>query len=364
MENLKLEFNDGRSCEIRIGTGVMEIIEELWSPDSRQAVIIGDSNVVALYGKRLAALISPLVGRLAVYDFEPGEINKTRRTKEMLEDRMLADGFTRETCIVALGGGVSLDVAGFVAATYMRGVRHICVPTSFLAMVDASVGGKTGVNTEAGKNLIGAFKQPDAVIMDIETLITLPPVEWPNGQAEFIKTAFVSDADMFERMSEKGRCFAQAGQIEPRALKRCLALKAAIVLSDEHDRGQRAALNFGHTIGHAIEKATDYAVPHGYAVSVGMALEAELACRVTGFPEEQREKLLALLRSLNLPTVPPVDFEAAAGFMALDKKSRNGEIRFALPKTIGVMAASDSGCTVPVAIEEVGRIWDAARRKT
>jgi len=364
MENLKLEFNDGRTCEVRIGAGVMDVIEELWSPDCTQAAIIGDSNVIGLYGKRLAALISPLVSKLAVYNFPPGELNKTRQTKEMLEDRMLADGFTREVCVVALGGGISLDMAGFVAATYMRGVKHICIPTSFLAMVDASVGGKTGVNTLAGKNLIGAFKQPEAVIMDIETLITLPPVEWPNGQAEFIKTAFVSDADMFERMSEKGRCFAQAGQIEPRALKRCLALKAAIVLGDERDNGRRATLNFGHTVGHAIEKASKYAVPHGYAVSMGMSLEAELACRITGFPPEQREKLLTLLRSLNLPTVPAVDFVAAAGFMALDKKRRAGEIRFALPKAIGIMAASDAGYTVPAAIEEVGRIWDAARGKT
>ncbi len=357
MEQFRLNFDSSSHCDVVIGAGILDRIEEFWKPACRDAVIIGDSNTVGLFGKRIEEEIAPLVGKLRTFEFPPGEASKTRHMKEILEDRMLEEGFGRDTCIIGLGGGVTLDLAGFVAATYMRGVKHINIPTSFLAQVDASIGGKTGINTDKGKNLIGAFKQPEAIIADVETLSSLSPFEWINGVAEFVKIAFAADADFFGMIRSHGRCLMQHGQIDPQGLRRCMELKAKVVQEDELETGRRVILNFGHTVGHTIEQATDYRISHGLAVSAGMALETGIAVKMGIMDSGDRLELIDYLKTLGLPTSPQVSFEQAKEFFKFDKKRKSGEIRMALPSKIGEMAGADQGYTVVVPIDVIESVW-------
>ena len=270
--------------------------------------------------------------------FPAGEQSKTREEWGRLTDALLERGFGRDTGLVALGGGVTGDLAGFVAATYMRGVPILQAPTTLLAMLDASVGGKTGVDTDRGKNLVGAFHQPIAVVADPLTLLTLPDRDFRSGLAEAVKHAIVADAEQFgwlRTMAAKlGRRDAETvGEL----VRRSVAVKAAIVEADEREEGRRAVLNAGHTVAHALEQATAYALTHGQAVALGLVAECAIGERMGVTPWGTGAEVAALLERLGLParTPIPVAVSAILGPMRLDKKGRASAVRFALPGGIG-----------------------------
>jgi len=312
--------------------------------------IITDRNVGRRYAKRVAKLLPGA----ELFTIPGGEQHKNRKTWATLTDRLIDAGFGRDTTIVALGGGVVGDIAGFVAATYMRGVPVVQVPTTLLAMVDASVGGKTGVDTRAGKNLVGAFHRPSAVVIDPDVLKTLPVDHIRAGFAEIIKHGVVADAGYFEH----ARSFASRHSMNGRdglvdltdLIRRSVAIKAAIVARDEHESGLRKVLNFGHTVAHAIEAARKYTVLHGYAVALGMIVEAriaeELGVAVSGTTTAIREACLAA----GLPvTVPKIQVARLLAFTRTDKKARGGLAHYSLPTKIGAMAGADQGWSIPVA---------------
>jgi 3-dehydroquinate synthase len=307
----------------------------------RQAVIIGDEHTATLFAKPLARSLGALGAEVLELSMPAGEAHKTRRTKEALEDAMLAAGIDREACVVAVGGGVVLDVAGFVAATYLRGVAHVNVATSLLAMVDAAVGGKTAVSTPAGKNLVGAFHHPRAVLLDTAALATLPPSELRSGLAEAIKHAALWDEALFGRLEAWVASLPEDGAGRSLApppdeiVARAVQIKAEVVALDDRDRGPRHLLNFGHTVAHALEHATGHALAHGHAVAVGMVVEARALAGAGAFPAGDVDRLAALLERVGLPTAPPCGFEAALPFLHRDKKAARGQVRCAAPVRLG-----------------------------
>ncbi|MEY2520493.1 MAG: 3-dehydroquinate synthase [Verrucomicrobiota bacterium] len=246
---------------------------------------------------------------------------------------MIEGGLDRSSFVVALGGGMIGDLAGFVAAIYHRGISCVQVPTTLLAQVDSSIGGKTGVNTVAGKNLIGTWHQPALVISDVDTLATLPPREWKQGFAEIVKHAVIRDAEMFETLQRFDRKDLAA------VIRRNVEIKAAVVVADEHETtGERALLNFGHTVGHAIERAGDYHdFLHGEAVSLGIVAACEISVRKAGMPEADRARIIQTLEAFELPTRLPSDFprEKILEAIRFDKKFAQGRVRFVVVPAIG-----------------------------
>ena len=322
-------------------------LSQVWQPGWRQAVLIGDDTTDGLFGNSTEEALKALGCEVLRLKFAPGEANKTRSTKERLENAMLAAGIDRSACVVALGGGIPLDVAGFVAATYMRGIAHVNIATTLLAQVDAAVGGKTGVNTDKGKNLVGAFHQPKAVLLDTAALASLSDVELRNGLAEAIKHAVLRDAELFADIEQWAAALPE-GSLAPLPdplIARCVEIKAEVVAEDDRDQGMRHILNFGHTVAHAVEHATAHATPHGHAVAIGMVVETQLANKVPdlAFPRREIIRLVALLERLGLPTSPPCSFEAASSRFVHDKKTEAAIVRCALPCAIGQITADETG---------------------
>ena len=272
--------------------------------------------------------------------FPEGEGSKTRETWSRLTDELLRLGFGRDSALVALGGGVAGDLAGFVAATYMRGIPFIQVPTTLLAMLDASVGGKTGVDTPQGKNLIGAFHPPVAVVADPLVLATLPDREYRAGLAEAVKHGLIADREYFGWIETSADALVRRDPATLEHLvRRSVEIKADVVGEDEREAGRRAILNAGHTVAHALEQATEFRLPHGEAVGLGLVAEAALATGLGLATPEAGARLAALLEQLGLPTRvrEPVGEERIMAAMASDKKNRAGGIRFALPRGLGTM---------------------------
>jgi 3-dehydroquinate synthase len=315
------------------------------APAHRYALVT-DRNVAAHWQD--VALSSLAAQNLSVecIVIEPGEANKTRETWAAVSDRMIASGLGRDSAVIALGGGVIGDLAGFVAATYMRGVPVVQVPTTLLSMIDASVGGKTGVDTPAGKNLIGAFHQPAAVLADPETLSTVPDTELRGGLAEALKHGAIADAGYFDWLVDSSDALLQK---DVSALADLVVgsvrIKAAYVALDTTEAGPRAALNFGHTLGHAIERATAYSLHHGQAVALGMVGEATLG-EVAGLTAASTSARLASVAELfGLPTVLPASLTAQhiIELTRHDKKARQGAVRYALIGRIGELARGHNG---------------------
>ncbi|MFH2006428.1 MAG: 3-dehydroquinate synthase [bacterium] len=310
--------------------------------------IVSEDRVWSHWGEPLLAALAPLGEPLEHYLFPAGESHKTRETKAALEEQLLARAWGRDVIIVALGGGVVTDLAGFVAATYLRGVRYVSLPTTLLAMVDAALGGKTGVNTAAGKNLIGSFHQPSAVICDLQTLDTLPDAELDNGLAETVKHAAMADAELLDRLVKDAAAVrGRSPEVLLEVTVRSASIKAEVVRSDEQDHGVRQALNFGHTIGHALERASSFRLSHGHAVALGMCVEAAAAAHAGRLASAEAERLVAALEALALPTrLPPgLDPDAILQALGVDKKNRRGEVRYALPERLGVTARFDGQYT-------------------
>lgn len=295
-------------------------------------------------GTRVRADLQAAGLRAELLGFDDGELHKTRESWAALTDRMLEMRFGRDSCIVALGGGVTGDVAGFVAGTYMRGIPFVQVPTTLLAMIDASVGGKTGVDTPAGKNLVGVFHSPEVVIVDTAVLATLPPVQIRAGLAEAVKHGAILDADYFGWIDQHA---ADLLSLEPSALlhlvARSVQLKAGVVSADPLESGRRAILNFGHTVAHALERFVGYSIPHGFAVSIGMCVEAALgeASGVTDIGTA--DAIRALLSRLDLPVRATYEPDALVDAMAVDKKARSSKPRFVLLRRVGECASDTRG---------------------
>ncbi len=324
-----------------------------------------------LPGRRLAVITDRTVGRLVSHNLEattlvvaPGEGSKSRSRWSALTDRLLDLGYGRDAGIVAIGGGVVGDLAGFVAASYLRGVPWLQVPTSVIAMVDASVGGKTGVNTRHGKNLVGAFHPPVSVLADPATLQSLHPAHLGAGLTEALKHGVVADPEYF-RWIEENAALLLAGDpaLLTELVKTSIRIKAAIVSADEREAGRRAVLNAGHTVGHAIERVTNYSMLHGDAVAIGLVTEALLAHRLGLAERALAPRIRLALEKLGRPTLLDSDWEDSALLDAMghDKKTRNESLRFALPTGIGAMAGEDSNWTVPVSLEVMRDVLATAR---
>ncbi len=323
-----------------VGNGIIATLSALvgrYAPAHRY-VVISDSNVAALHGAAVAERLPGGAEPTSVLTFPAGEQHKTREQWITLSDRMLASRFGRDCAVIAVGGGVTGDLAGFVAATYMRGVPVVHVATSLLAMVDSSVGGKTGVDTAAGKNLIGAFHPPALVVADTATLATLPPPHLRSGLAEAVKHGAIVDAEYLAALED------EAGSIldgEPEALtrvvERSVRIKADVVSRDLREGGLRKILNFGHTLGHALELLSGYTLLHGEAISIGMVLEARIGERLGVTRRGSAERLERVLRRLGLPTRPStdVDPEAVISSTLLDKKAVAGSVEYSLIEQIG-----------------------------
>ena len=302
----------------------------------RHALIVSDSQVAPLYAQRVQAALAAARpdAKIALHVFEAGEASKTLANFSGVIDALAALGATRDACIYALGGGVVGDLAGFAAACWMRGIDVVQLPTTLLAMVDSSVGGKTAVDIAQGKNLVGAFHPPCAVIADTAALRTLPPRELRAGFAEVIKYGAIVDAPFLDWLdADADGLLAGDDAVLAEAIARSCAHKAAIVERDPFERGERALLNFGHTFGHAIETEQGYGgLNHGEAVAVGMVLAARLSTLLGLADAADGERLRALLARFGLPTTLPPDLDPAAlvARMRLDKKAQGSGLRFVL----------------------------------
>jgi len=330
------------SYEIAIGRGLLAELPAVLKKHCPAAAyaVISDSHVAKLYGDQVLKQVSGTGYRAELLTFPAGEWNKTRETWASLSDRMLASHFGRDCAVIAFGGGVVGDVAGFVAATYLRGVPYVQLPTSLLAMIDSSIGGKTGVDVPAGKNLLGAFHQPRLVLADLDLLTSLPPVQLSAGLAEAVKHGVIADAEYFGFLERNhAAILAKDGPALERVVHRSVEIKAAVVAEDEREAGRRAILNFGHTIGHAIEATSKFEVLHGEAVGIGMVYEARLGEALGITKKGTAERIVRLLENFRLPVERPEGASAdqLIEVMRGDKKVRGGEVRFALPKDVGTM---------------------------
>jgi 3-dehydroquinate synthase len=324
------------------------------APAHRYA-IIADDITGPLFGERVAAGFPG--EHVLQLRFPAGEPSKTRKTWVTLTDALINAGCGRDTTIITLGGGVTGDLGGFVAATFLRGVPYVQVPTSLLAMVDSSIGGKTGVDTPGGKNLVGAFHRPSAVIADPAILKTLPPAHLRSGLAEALKHAVIADEALFEWIETHAAELLgnPGGPLMIELIGRAVGIKARIVESDERESGLRKVLNFGHTIGHAVEQLSGYTLLHGDAVAIGMAIEARAAEAVGIADPGTCARITAVLRRLGLPTqLPPIaDAQRVLHATRIDKKARDGTVEYALPSRIGEMAGASTRYGIPLADETV-----------
>ncbi|GAA5235903.1 3-dehydroquinate synthase [Verticiella sediminum] len=343
----------GGSYPIHIGPGRLDALTASVPADVTAIALVTNPVVGGLYGERVARALAASGKRVLRIELPDGEAHKDWSTLNLIFDALLENRLDRRCLLVALGGGVIGDMVGFAAAVYMRGVRFLQVPTTLLAQVDSSVGGKTAVNHPLGKNMVGAFYQPVGVEIDTDVLRTLPRREVAAGLAEVIKYGMILDADFF------AWCEAHAdalGALEPAAIAHAIArscqLKAEVVGRDERESGERALLNFGHTFGHAIEAGLGYgAWLHGEAVGCGMIQAAELSARVAGLPRADVERVRALVRAIGCPELAPdLGAERWLSLMQVDKKTEGGQIRFVLLSAIG---KSHTGPAPEAAVREV-----------
>lgn len=332
---LTLDLPDGRTSKIYIGSGYLQ------NPDPVSGLTL-PSRVAAISNERVASLYRGVISNLAT-DSEmiligDGEQYKSLTTYSEVVDQLIEFQFNRDVVVFALGGGVVGDLAGFVAATYQRGVRLIQIPTTLLAQVDSAIGGKTAVNHPSGKNLIGAFYQAETVLIDTQVLASLPDEIFIEGLAEVIKYGVIYDAAFFEWLEDNTQSVMAR---EPDALqfivRRSCEIKAEVVASDEREQNRRAILNFGHTFGHALEAETRYGeLLHGQAVSIGMVMAADLALREDLCDARTAQRIRNIVKAYQLPhEAPPVDKDRLLASMAMDKKVLQGAIRFVLPRSIG-----------------------------
>jgi 3-dehydroquinate synthase len=328
-----------RSYPIYIGNDLIDQAELFSACKKASSVyIVTNTTVGPLYAERLIQTIKKLGKKAKTIVLPDGESYKDWQHLQFIFDTLLQHGADRQTMLLALSGGVIGDMTGFAAASFMRGIPFIQVPTTLLAQVDSSVGGKTGINHPLGKNMIGAFHQPVAVIADLGTLKTLPPRELSAGLAEVIKHGAIADETLLSWIETNSeQLLACNPDVMVHAVLRSCEIKSAVVSADEREGGIRAILNFGHTFGHAIEAGMGYgAWLHGEAVGCGMAIAADLSCRLNYINPAERNRLIQIIRAMHLPTQPPkFGTERYLELMQLDKKTEGGQIRYVILEKIG-----------------------------
>ena len=331
---------------VHVGHGLLGALPTLVPALQRahRIAVISDDVVAPLHAGRVAATLGE--DRSLLIALPPGEAQKTRETWAHITDALLDARFGRDSLLIALGGGVVGDLTGFVAATYLRGIPFVQVPTTLLAMVDASIGGKTGVDTPHGKNLVGAFHPPVAVVADLDTLRTLPPHELVNGLAEALKHGVIRDAAYFAQVAGTDLADADWQSI----VAGSVTIKTAVVAADEREGGLRKILNFGHTIGHAVEQLMAFTVPHGACVAYGMLVEARIAVALGLCDAALVPQLHAAIERFGLPVTRPAMLGATDIVDATtgDKKTRGGVVEYALPAALGAMAGAERGYGIPV----------------
>ena len=343
-----------RSYQIKIGPGLLARLgrECAGLKLGKRCAIISDTTVAPLFARAARRSLTKAGFIPVVISVPAGETSKRLKTVQSCFNQLASHRLERQSFIVALGGGVVGDLAGFVAATYLRGIAFVQVPTTLLAQVDSSVGGKVGVNLKAGKNLVGAFYQPRLVLCDLETLRSLPEREFRAGLAEVIKYGIIYDAGLFERLErEWPRLLQREQKTLAEVVAQCCEIKAEVVGEDETESGLRTILNFGHTVGHALEAISRYGrYLHGEAISIGQIVATRISAHVLGLPDTQVQRIGTLFERVGLPTAVRLsrtkrkELEAA---MRLDKKVRGGKIQFVLAQKIGKVVL---GQQVPMSI--------------
>jgi 3-dehydroquinate synthase len=339
---LRRTVDDSHDIRIGRGLGPRISVDLRRRPVGQRYIIVTDSSIHRRYGSPLLAAFRRRGLKTDLVAFPAGEASKTRRVRDLLEDRIIALGTGRDAAIVALGGGVVGDLAGFVAATFNRGIPFIQIPTTLVGMVDSAIGGKTGINHPAGKNFIGAFQQPAAIYIDVDYLKTLPAPHFNSGMAEVVKSGAIADSRLFGTLERHlDRVMARDPDTLSRVIEACCRIKVRVVASDPRESNRRQVLNFGHTIGHALESLARYRMVHGEAVSIGMVAEARLAQRLGFLSATAVERIETLLRRIGLPVRIPARFRPRDIVAAAhrDKKARAGKVTCALPVRIGAMAS-------------------------
>lgn len=360
--NVELKRVVDDSYDIEIGydlkNKLINDIEKGLAGNIRKFAVITDSNVRDLYARPICEKLIRTGYEVDMFVFSAGEKSKTRETKARIEDAMLEKGYRRDCCIIAVGGGVVTDISGFIAGTYGRGVPFINYATTLLAAADASVGGKTAVDTPLATNLIGMFNQPEKVYIDIASWSTLPEREVKSGMAETIKHACMASEDMFEFLEKNMDEIMSFGQFacEYIAERNC-QIKYKVVMQDERESGLREILNLGHTVGRAIETVSNYKLLHGEAVAIGLVAQALLSESLGYMTEKQVARVIALLEKAGLPTDIPdyIDREELIKKLYTDKKVRSGKLRFVLQKGIGDVVEFTSGVYAKTIDEDVVR---------
>ena len=329
-----------RAYEVKIGPGLLDRAGELAAPliRGREAVVVSDSSVWPLYGRRVTDSLERAGFRAASFVFPAGEASKSPAVLLELLARMARLELTRQDAVFALGGGVTGDLAGLAAALYLRGVPCVQLPTSLLSMVDSSVGGKTAVDLPEGKNLVGTFTQPHLVLCDTGALDTLPPAVRAEGWAEVIKYGMIRSRELLDLLAG-----GPEGLDLPRIIARCLEIKRDVVAADERDTGERQLLNFGHTVGHAIERCAGYAIYHGEGVAMGMAIMTRACVRQGKCPPECRAVLEGLLDRYQLPKACSMDPGSLLAAARSDKKRRGESITLVQPSALGECVLNRTG---------------------
>lgn len=333
-----------KTYDIVIGSGVLKNVGQSIQALGRaeKVCIVSDSTVYPLYGEALRSDLEKAGFEVEVFVFPAGEASKNGETFLALLNFLAEKKLTRSDLIVALGGGVVGDLAGFAAASFLRGIRFVQVPTTLLAAVDSSVGGKTAIDLPAGKNLAGAFCQPSLVLCDTDTLLSLPGDIFRDGCAEVIKYGVLYDPKLFSHLEEKGLSFDREAVIT-----RCVELKRDVVAQDEFDTGLRMKLNLGHTIGHGVEAMSCFSLSHGKAVAIGMAMIARAAAKFGMLSGPDCRRILAVLDAFGLPTHTEYEADALYAYTLSDKKRAGSTVKLIVPRTIGQ-------CDIlPVPVEEL-----------
>lgn len=328
-----IEITASGNYRVLVGDGILSQLSALLPTVTKAttAMIVSDSNVFPLYGEAVLRQLALAGIRSAdSFIFPAGEESKNGQTYLRLLNHLASNGLTRSDCLIALGGGVTGDLTGFAAATYLRGVDYIQIPTTLLAAVDSSVGGKTAIDLDAGKNLAGAFYQPKLVLCDTTTLDTLPRRIFLDGCAEVIKYGILYDADLFALLAEYGPDFSRS-----QVITRCVELKRDVVAADEFDRGDRQRLNLGHTLGHGIEAKSSFTISHGQAVAIGMAMVSKAGAARGITQPDVENKVLRILKQFSLPTRCPYDAESIFTCALSDKKRSGGSVNLIIPEKIG-----------------------------
>lgn len=347
----RLHLSVGGGYEVLVGRRLLEHLQDLIASTGRfrqRCAVVTDSNVAPLHAFEMVARLQASGFAVTLITIPAGEASKSMEVATEICRRMLQAGLDRKSFLIALGGGVVGDVAGFAAAIFQRGIPYVQVPTTIVSQVDSSVGGKTGVNTPEGKNLLGAFHQPALVVADVETLGTLPGREFREGFAEIIKHAAIRDAALLSEVETTDWESVQAGDRAPLVslISRNVAIKAAVVEDDELEtKGIRALLNFGHTIGHGIEAAAGYGqLLHGEAISLGMVAALRISETHAGLDPGVTGRVVRILRNLRLPVRlnPTIPQEQILAALARDKKFEEGQIRFVLLRSLGDAFVSDA----------------------